>query len=108
MIEISLADNLSGDLCLLELELANISLQFKSAQLVAKLRLDQVSVFNPIHIDPKSILNHPKSSLGGLFGPGCVQEALRECPGESWGCPGLHFGMILSSKIHPKSMTNRQ
>ena len=50
MIEISLAENLSGDLCLLELELANKNLQFKSAQLVAKLRLDQVSVFNPIHI----------------------------------------------------------
>jgi len=61
----------------------------------------------PSKIHPKSSLNHQTLSLGSLFGSGRVQEALWECPGESWGCPGLHFGMILSSQIHPKSMKNR-
>ena len=62
---------------------------------------------NPTKIDPKSSWNHQKSSLGSLVGPRGAQEAFHECPGGTWGHPGLRCGMVWGSRIHPKLITNR-
>ena len=63
---------------------------------------------------PKSVqnrsqanLNHSKSSLGSFFSSWVRSGGAPGVPWEGLGRPGPHFGMVVGSQIHTKSIQNR-